>query len=215
MKLPKVVGGLMHRSARVIAAAAIAATLIPTVSVICAYAHFKAEAVAETQRQGLPAYFANSIKHAFAASETYAWLHALGVSRGHASYVVYRLGQLNEYAEFYGRPARKRDPTREIYKDLWNNASGVLAADWADRQGLNGSKNRLRVIGLMSVGGTLLGTFVDARIPELTDGNRPETSDLRLALRAFKQGRLSVYDTIERALLPLQVREGPGSQVSV
>ena len=175
-------------------------TFVPTASIICAYAHFKAEAVAEAQRQELPAYFANSIKHAFAASETYMLLRGLGFPRGQASYAVYRLGQLNEYAEFYGRPVRKRDPTREIYKDLWNNASGVLAAEWADRQGLDSGKERLRMIGLMSVHGVLLGTFLDSRIPELADGSRPETSDLHQALKAFKQDRLRAYGAIEQTL---------------
>ncbi|AZO80077.1 MULTISPECIES: hypothetical protein [unclassified Bosea (in: a-proteobacteria)] len=202
----------MHRNARIVATVAIAATLIPNVSVICAYAYFKAEAVAETQRQELPAFFANSIKHAFAAGETYALLRDVGVPRGPASYAVYRLGQLNEYAEFYGRPVRKRDPTREIYKDLWNNASGVLAADWVDRQGLSGSKNRLKAIGLMSARDTLLGTFMDSRIPERVSGKRPETSDLQQALKAFRQDRSPVYGIIERALPPIRVRDRPGSQ---
>lgn len=161
-----------------------------SVSIIASYSWFKSSAVSEVERRGLPAYTANAVKHAFAAAETYAILRTLGTGQGWASQAVYRLGQLNEYAEYYGRRSEKRDPTREIYKDFYNNLVGVAAATLLERaHPTPGSVARLALIGQLTADGTIMPSFLDARVPNFDRGGEPQHSDLTSALAAFKQDR--------------------------
>lgn len=169
-------------------------------SIAWAYEVWKARSVEETTRLALPAYAANGLRHSLAAADTYAALRMVAIPAARAARLVERLGQLNEYKEYYGRPARRRDPTREIYKDLYNNAVGILAAALLDDHGHLEASDRLALLGQLTVRRVVLHTFADARVPELPDGNRPETSDLSTALLSFKRDRPVIYGAISETL---------------
>jgi hypothetical protein len=172
---------------------ALAASLMGIVAITSAYGLFKNGAVAATERHGLPAHAANSIKHAYAAAETYALLRAVAVPAGTASQIVYRLGQTNEYAEYYGRRREKRDPTREIYKDLYNNTAGIVAAAFLETgAGPIRSSERLALIAWMTRQSIVLHSFADRKIPAFQNGDDPLSSDLSLALASFKRDRAAI-----------------------
>ena len=168
--------------------------LAAATAIVGSYSWFKAASVAEVARRNLPAYTANAVKHAYAAAQTYSLLRSFFVEKGVAAQVVYRLGQLNEYAEYYGRRGEKRDPTREIYKDLYNNLAGVAAASILERHAppLSDSTRRLALIGQWTADGTIMATFLDPRVPDFGEGSDPRFSDLAQALEAFKRDRAAM-----------------------
>jgi hypothetical protein len=178
----------------------LATSVVAIVAITTAYDLFKSEAVAVAERHGLPAYTANSIKHAYAAAETYAMLRAAAVPAGLASQVVYRLGQANEYAEYYGRRAEKRDPTREIYKDLYNNTAGIVAAASLERGAGVGSADRLALIARLTQRGVVLHTFTDRKVPAFQNGDDPFSADLSVALASFKRDRADITRALLRSL---------------
>ena len=178
-----------------------AASLSSIAAITAAYGSFKNAAVSATKHHGLPAYSANAIKHAYAAAETYALLRAMAVPPGRASQIVYRLGQANEVAEYYGRRTGKRDPTREIYKDLYNNTAGVVAAAFLEAgPGPAGPAERLALIARMTRQGIVLPGFADSKIPAFENGDDPLRSDLSLALASFKRDRADIARTVLKAL---------------
>ena len=91
------------------------------------YSYTKWTSVREAQQIGLPE-ASNGIRHAFAAAEAYAILRAAYLPARAAEKAVIKLGYLNEYVEHFTK--RNKDRTSEVYKDLYNNLSGITAAQW-------------------------------------------------------------------------------------
>lgn len=75
---------------------------------------------------------ANAVKHAYAAAEIYRGFTKLGIGSKTATDGVLWLGQMNEYMEQIIRYGfgEKRDTISEMVKDMRNNQSGVLIAQW-------------------------------------------------------------------------------------
>lgn len=164
------------------------------------YAGWKARSVIEARRIGLPVDAGNGLRHALAAADTYALLRTLGFSVDRTARVVERLGQANEYKEFYLRSRRRRDPTREIYKDVYNNTVGIFAAVRLEAEGKLSSAERIAFLGRMTVQRVVLHVFTDPRIPDFPEGSRPEASDLDLALTTFKRDGARNYAPMIEAL---------------
>lgn len=165
-----------------------------------AYDDWKARAAVETRRLGLPAYAANGLRHSLAAADTYAVLRLTGLSSARAANVTEKLGVLNEYKEYYFRPVRRRDPTREIYKDLHNNVVGILSAEKLEGEGRLSSADPVAFLGQMTANNVVLRHFSDARVPDFPDGGRPEASNLALALDRFRRERRGMREAIPIAL---------------
>jgi hypothetical protein len=135
----------------------------------------------QATRLGLPG-SKNSIQHAYAAAETYAWLRMLGLGKDSSVEVVIRLGYLNEVAE--NRILRIDGSTAEIYKDLNNNYSGLLTAAWLELCTARGPTARLLAIGALAKENAIFYFANDKRIPTL-----PRPPDLSAAIAQFELDR--------------------------
>lgn len=72
----------------------------------------------------------NAAKHAYAAARVYQGLRIIGCPPPHAERLVITLGKANEYAEVIVK-FFKPDSPQEVLKDMYNNKSGIAAAEWA------------------------------------------------------------------------------------
>jgi hypothetical protein len=135
--------------------------------------YFKAEALALAKQYALPHESTNGLKHALAAAELYRVLYNPNRADEVAEF-VYWLGEWNERVEYFGRPAHRRDSPREMAKDLYNNAAGVMAARVmlaTSRAFAGGSREML---GEMAKSGAVAFTPNDKRLPILKNASSPD-----------------------------------------
>jgi hypothetical protein len=154
--------------------------------------------LAESKRLGLSG-ARNSIQHAYAAAQAYGWLRTVGLSRDNATDAVIQLGYLNEW--FENDVQSRDDSTAEIYKDLNNNMSGIVAAQWLENCETRQSGGELQVTGALAQAKSLFYKPTDTRIPKL-----PDEPDVSVAIAQFKLDRATIearvkadLDTIEPA----------------
>lgn len=172
-----------------------------TAIVLGFYSHTGQVATAEASKLGLR-YSRNSIRHAYAAVRAYNLARVIGLPPARAEKLVLKLGYLNEYAEHYFK--RRQDPTREIYKDLFNNLGGLKAARWAEQcPSVTGRDLVFRLASMK----TLRYTYEDARIPSL-----PAGADLTSAIGRFRQDKDEIARTVEQSLITLTPECGHPAQ---
>lgn len=115
---------------------------------------------------GLDAYNGNSVKHAFAAGELFLFLKSLGFETKTARTLVFKLGALNEWMEYYTALPQTRDYTAEIMKDLLNNLYGVeIAAWWKETAPDSSWDAHLKIIAKLTKQEVLPLSYRDNRIP--------------------------------------------------
>lgn len=134
----------------------------------------------ELDRAHLPRAAFNSVQHAYAAAETYAWLRFSGLSPDTSQSWAIRLGVMNEWFENGWRHID--DDTAEIYKDLANNLAGITASRWLEPCGFTRPRTRLRLIGRLAATDAFLRTSRDKRIPVL-----PLEPDVTAAIAGYEQ----------------------------
>lgn len=164
-------------------------TASATATVLIFYAYTERVATQEAARLGVP-YSRNSIRHAYAAALAYDLARTIGLPPARAEKLVLKLGYLNEYAEHYFK--RRQDPTREVYKDLFNNLGGLEAARWAERCPAASGR---QLVSLLAARQTLRYVHEDARIPSLPSG-----ADLRMAISRFRSDKSQIAATVHDGL---------------
>jgi hypothetical protein len=169
---------------------------VPLVLAVTFFVSMQMLARDQATRLGLPG-SKNSIQHAYAAAETYAWLRMVGFGSGTATEAVVRLGYLNEYFE---NGIRSRDDsTAEIYKDLNNNLSGIIAAAWLEQCPDQPPASRLETIGELAKTKAIFYFANDKRIPKL-----PAAPDLNAAITTFETDRAEIASRVSNDLKRLQ-----------
>ncbi len=157
------------------------------------YSYTKRTSVREAQQIGLPE-ASNGIRHAFAAAEAYAILRAAYLPAHVAEKAVIKLGYLNEYVEHFTK--RNKDRTSEVYKDLYNNLSGITAAQWFETCTTDVSPpSRLETIKELAKQRTLRFLSSDDRLPALPGG-----ADYRAAIAKFRTDKTAIKRGVRQEL---------------
>lgn len=181
------------RYVRTLARLAAMAMIVTGTCVVAFYKAMGAVAIQQSQSIGMRQ-AKNSIQHAYAAAETYAVIRALGAPEWVAEKATIKLGFANEYYENTFK--RHKDPTREVYKDIFNNFSGITAARFAEYcPSLASHRGRLAVITKLAEDRALPFAATDARLPPLADG-----ADVRAAIRQFKSDKNQISAAVSLSL---------------
>lgn len=170
-------------------------------AVVCGFALGCAAAVAffegariisahHAEEIGMPA-AGNAIKHALAAAETYAVLRSAGLTSLSAERAVIELGYLNERVE--GLLKARKDPAREVYKDLFNNMSGIAVARWAESCGEQTSRSE--IVKSLARANAIAHVMWDHRVPAL-----PETASVGAAIGKFRADKRRITEMAETEL---------------
>lgn len=149
----------------------------------------------EIARRGLSDSDHNSLKHGFAAAELYAHLRPVFGADNAADLTLWT-GEMIERLEQYVN--HETDVAREVYKDLYNNLYGVIAARWMEGAGGSDDRqSRLRLIGWLAETDALADWAEDKRIP----GNLPWKPDIAAAISAARAERPRLEIEFRAALM--------------
>jgi hypothetical protein len=182
------------RPARFLIACLGTALMASTCTVMAFYSYTKRVSVIESQVLGTLS-SGNSIRHAFAAAEAFAILRAIGLPSSYAEKMVVKLGFINEYVENYTK--RRQDPTSEVYKDLFNNASGIVAARFSESCTDQGKAvSRLKLITWLAARHSLPYVDTDSQVPATLPGG----ANVRAAINRFKADKHLIDAEIGRDL---------------
>jgi hypothetical protein len=141
---------------------------------------------------------ANSIKHAYAASQLFDVLDSVMDAQA-AEDAVVALGKFNERLEQVVR--RPKDSAAESAKDLWNNQIGITAARWRSAQ--HSGMSRLELMIKLAELKALRGREADVR-------TSPEMQTLKgqqaavAAIVQFDAERQQAIDSANKALATLK-----------
>lgn len=159
-------------------------------AVVASYAAFARAASYEIRRSALPPVTHNAIKHAYTSAEIYSVIRpVLGADLSER--LVLRMGEGNERMEKYIK--HEPDWSRESYKDMRNNLTGVVAAEWLHREaGWAWPSTRLRLIGKLAGDGVLVPLPDDPRLADVPDTRDPAPAIPRM--RADHEALKSALD---------------------
>jgi hypothetical protein len=141
---------------------------------------------------------ANSIKHAYAASQLFDLCHVV-MNADSAEAIVVTLGKFNERLEQVVR--RPKDSMAESAKDLWNNQVGITAARWRNAQ--RSDMSRLELMIQLAELNALRGREADMRLsPDMQTlkGQQAATA----AIAQFDAERQQAIDNANKALATLK-----------
>ncbi|MGQ4275354.1 hypothetical protein [Terrihabitans sp. B22-R8] len=183
------------------------ALAVPLGAVAFGYEAFAYAASYEIRRSNLPRHTHNAIKHAYASAEFYASLRPV-LGPEWASAAVVHLGEFNERIERHV----KHDPdwSREAYKDMRNNLTGIEAAEWLHGQagGWTWPTTRLRLIGELARLDVLVPQDRDARLAAIPDERAGGPLAIRLMRADHDALKAQIDALIAEQAEPLRRRLG-------
>jgi hypothetical protein len=165
------------RGLKLIGAALLAAVLCVG-AVVASYAGFAHAASFEIRRRHLSPETHNAIKHAYTSAEIYALIRPL-LGADLSGRLVVMMGEGNERMEKYVK--HSTDWSRESYKDMRNNLTGMVAAEWLyQTAGWQWPNTRLRLIGQLAQDRVLVPTQDDPRLGDFPDTRDPAPAIVRM-----------------------------------
>jgi hypothetical protein len=157
----------------------LALVALPLLFALLSYSAFAHAASYEIRRSGLSPDDHNAIKHAYASAEIYSAMRPLLGHETSAGATLW-LGEANERIERYVK--HQPDFSQESYKDMRNNLTGVVAADWLyQRAGWTWPGTRLKLVGLLARDGILVPESTDPRLADI-----PNIFSAELAIRLMR-----------------------------
>ena len=161
---------------------AAAIVIISGAGVVAFYKYTKDTGLREAANIGVED-ASNSIRHAYAAGEAYAALRAVGLPEDTAEHAVTEFGIVNEWIKRYFKT--RPDSTAKVYKDLFNNLSGIATARWLEKcETAEEPPPLLQIITSLAAKSSVIILENDARIPSL-----PKGSVVSAAIRQFRIDR--------------------------